>query len=84
MEGLGARLVVTNIPPPYHHTQGVMMGWLTAAGSLARSLGPIFVSFLYHQFGPLVTFSAVDGIVAVSILLLFVSRYRLVPYPDDY
>ena len=70
-------------PPPPHthtHTQGMMMGWLTASGSLARTLGPIFVSFLYHHLGPLITFSTVDGIIAASILLLLVSRHRLIPY----
>ena len=68
-------------PPPHTpHTQGMMMGWLTASGSLARTLGPIFVSFLYHHLGPLITFSTVDGIIAASILLLLVSRHRLIPY----
>ena len=62
------------------HTQGMMMGWLTASGSLARTLGPIFVSSLYHHVGPLITFSTVDGIIAASIVLLLVSGHRLVPY----
>ncbi len=57
-----------------------MMGILTGAGSLARSLGPIFVSQLYHSQGPLVTFAAVDGIIGISILVLLVFSPRLVPY----
>ena len=57
-----------------------MMGVLTAAGSLARSLGPIFVSTLYHHFGPVVTFAAVDGVVALSIILLLLSCRSLVPF----
>lgn len=56
------------------------MGWLTAAGSLARSLGPLFVSFLYHATGPTVTFSVVVGIVGASILLLLIFCRRLIPY----
>lgn len=60
--------------------QGAMMGWLTAAGSLARSLGPLFVSFLYHATGPTVTFSVVVGIVGASILLLLIFCRRLIPY----
>ncbi len=62
------------------HTQGTMMGVLTAAGSLARFLGPIFVSNLYHSQGPLITFAAVDGIIGVSIVVLLVFSWRLVPY----
>ena len=58
-----------------------MMGILTAAGSLARSLGPIFVTNLYDRFGPMITFAAVDGVVAVSILILLAFCHRLVPYP---
>ena len=60
--------------------QGTMMGVLTAAGSLARSLGPIFVSTLYDNTGPEVTFAAVVGIVAASIVVMTVFYYRLVPY----
>lgn len=57
-----------------------MMGVLTAAGSLARSLGPIFVSTLYAHTGPEVTFSAVVGVVAVSIVFMAAFYYRLVPH----
>jgi ceroid-lipofuscinosis MFS transporter 7 len=60
--------------------QGTMMGVLTAAGSLARSLGPIFVSTLYSEAGPEVTFSAVVGIVAVSIIFMTTFYHRLVPH----
>ena len=31
--------------------QGVWMGILTAAGSLARICGPVFVSEIYKEFG---------------------------------
>ena len=41
------------------------MGILTAAGSLARICGPIFVSEIYKEFGTYWTF----GITAVSLAL---------------
>ena len=56
------------------------MGVLTAAGSLARSLGPVFVSTLYAETGPEVTFAAVVGIVAASIIFMAIFYHRLLPY----
>uniref|UniRef100_A0A4W2FIB1 Major facilitator superfamily domain containing 8 n=1 Tax=Bos indicus x Bos taurus TaxID=30522 RepID=A0A4W2FIB1_BOBOX len=32
--------------------QGVYMGWLTASGSAARILGPVFISQVYTAWGP--------------------------------
>ena len=57
-----------------------MMGVLTAAGSLARMVGPIFVSTLYEHTGPEVTFATVDGIVGIGILILLVFFTKLVPF----
>ena len=57
-----------------------MMGILTAAGSLARSLGPVFVSLLYAEKGPEVTFAAVVGVLAAGILFMTVFYHRLLPY----
>ncbi|KAJ8298001.1 hypothetical protein KUTeg_024532, partial [Tegillarca granosa] len=50
--------------------QGVWMGLLTASGSLARTLGPIFVSQIYNSYGPRVTFIAVSILVLLTIGLL--------------
>lgn len=60
--------------------QGTMMGFLTAAGSLARSLGPVFVSYVYTHTGPQITFGILDGYVGFMIILSVVSYKRLVPY----
>lgn len=60
--------------------QGTMMGILTAAGSLARALGPMSVSALYQHFGPTVTFSSVVGLLMAAIIILLVFSYRLIPY----
>lgn len=57
-----------------------MMGVLTAAGSLARALGPIAVTTLYQHTGPQITFASIDGLVFVGILILLAFCRRLVPY----
>lgn len=56
------------------------MGLLTAAGSLARALGPMSTSVLYQHYGPYVTFTTVVGVVALTILLILVCSPRLIPY----
>ena len=57
-----------------------MMGLLTAAGSLARALGPMTTSVLYQHYGPTVTFSTVVGVLGLTILFILVCSPRLVPY----
>ena len=57
-----------------------MMGIITAMGSLARTVGPLFVTFLYDQLGPQITFATADGIIALAIIILMVFCYRMVPY----
>ena len=60
--------------------QGTMMGILTAAGSTARSIGPIFVSYVYTHTGPQITFAILDGYLGLVIILSVLSYSRLVPY----
>lgn len=60
--------------------QGVYMGWLTAAGSGARTLGPIFVSNVYTLFGPRWAFSLICGLVVLAILLLAAVYKRLIAF----
>ena len=59
--------------------QGLWMGILTAAGSFARILGPIFVSEIYKEFGTYWTY----GITALSLALAGIGTLltykRLVP-----
>lgn len=57
-----------------------MMGFLTAAGSLARMVGPLFVTFLYDFTGPQITMGSIIGILALAIIALTVTCYRLVPF----
>uniref|UniRef100_A0A8C5M6E4 Major facilitator superfamily domain containing 8 n=1 Tax=Leptobrachium leishanense TaxID=445787 RepID=A0A8C5M6E4_9ANUR len=61
--------------------QGVYMGWLTASGSIARTLGPVFVIQTYTHLGPQWTFSLTCAIVAVSIVLLFAVYKKLIAFP---
>ncbi|XP_076117652.1 major facilitator superfamily domain-containing protein 8-like isoform X2 [Mytilus galloprovincialis] len=60
--------------------QGMMMGWLTASGSLARTVGPIFVSQVYNAYGPRVTFVSMIIIVFLAILMLLAVFKRLTPF----
>lgn len=61
-------------------TQGVYMGWLTASGSGARTLGPVFVSQVYTILGPRWAFSVICGIVLVAIVFLSAMYKRLVAF----
>uniref|UniRef100_A0A8C9B461 Major facilitator superfamily domain containing 8 n=1 Tax=Phocoena sinus TaxID=42100 RepID=A0A8C9B461_PHOSS len=60
--------------------QGVYMGWLTASGSAARILGPVFISQVYAAWGPRWAFSLVCGMVVLTITLLGVVYRRLIAF----
>uniref|UniRef100_A0AAY3ZZT2 Major facilitator superfamily (MFS) profile domain-containing protein n=1 Tax=Denticeps clupeoides TaxID=299321 RepID=A0AAY3ZZT2_9TELE len=60
--------------------QGVYMGWLTASGSCARTLGPVFVSHTYTLLGPRWAFSLICGMVLAAILLLAFTYRRLIAF----
>ncbi|XP_033127126.1 major facilitator superfamily domain-containing protein 8-like isoform X2 [Anneissia japonica] len=62
--------------------QGLYMGILTAAGSLARTLGPIFVSQIYSSKGNRAAFSVLLG-MEVAMLALYLACYkRFIPYQE--
>lgn len=60
--------------------QGVYMGWLTASGSGARTLGPVFVSQVYTNLGPRWAFSLICGMVVGAIVLLSSVYHRLIAF----
>ncbi|MEQ2159237.1 Major facilitator superfamily domain-containing protein 8 [Goodea atripinnis] len=60
--------------------QGVYMGWLTASGSGARTLGPVFVSHVYTLLGPRWAFSLICGMVVVAVILLISAYHRLIAF----
>ncbi|XP_056298982.1 major facilitator superfamily domain-containing protein 8 [Pseudoliparis swirei] len=61
--------------------QGVYMGLLTASGSGARTVAPIFVSQAYTILGPRWAFSIICGIVLGAIVILSSVYRRLLPFP---
>ncbi|KAK9524708.1 hypothetical protein VZT92_017078 [Zoarces viviparus] len=60
--------------------QGVYMGWLTASGSGARTVAPVFVSQAYTILGPRWAFGLICGMVVVAIILLSSVYHRLVTF----
>ncbi|KAM7366230.1 hypothetical protein PAMP_015686 [Pampus punctatissimus] len=60
--------------------QGVYMGWLTASGSGARTLGPVFVSQVYTLLGPRWAFSLICGLVVGAIILLSSVYHKLIAF----
>lgn len=56
------------------------MGWLTASGSGARTLGPVFVSQVYGLLGPRWAFSLICGMVVGAIILLSAAYHRLISF----
>ncbi|XP_059211438.1 major facilitator superfamily domain-containing protein 8 [Centropristis striata] len=60
--------------------QGVYMGWLTASGSGARTLGPVFVSQVYTILGPRWAFSLICVMVVGAIVLLSSVYQRLIAF----
>ncbi|XP_069349795.1 major facilitator superfamily domain-containing protein 8 isoform X7 [Eulemur rufifrons] len=64
--------------------QGVYMGWLTASGSGARILGPVFISQVYAHWGPRWAFGLVCGMVVFTIALLGVVYKRLIAFSIRY
>ncbi|XP_030047606.1 major facilitator superfamily domain-containing protein 8 [Microcaecilia unicolor] len=64
--------------------QGVYMGWLTASGSGARTLGPVFVSQIYTHLGPRWAFGLICGIILLATALLGAVYKRLIPFSVRY
>jgi len=59
--------------------QGLWMGLLTAVGSLARIVSPIFVSEIYKEFGTYWTFGLCAGSIGLASLVTLATYRRLVP-----
>jgi len=56
------------------------MGYLTAAGSAARVLGPIVVSYVYDTKGVYLTFSIIIVTMVLSLIISTVMYKRMVPF----
>ena len=55
------------------------MGFLTAAGSLARICGPVFVSEIYKEFGTYWTYGLTAISLALAIVGTLLTYKRLIP-----
>ncbi|XP_022084805.1 major facilitator superfamily domain-containing protein 8-like [Acanthaster planci] len=60
--------------------QGKMMGYLTAAGSLSRIVGPIYMGQMYGAFGPRLSFAIILAMLVVSVFLCAWNYSRFVPF----
>ncbi|XP_062902630.1 major facilitator superfamily domain-containing protein 8 isoform X1 [Mobula hypostoma] len=60
--------------------QGIYMGWLTASGSGARTLGPAFVGQVYPRYGPRWTFGPLCGMVMAATILVVLMYKRLLGF----
>ena len=56
------------------------MGLLTTSGSLARVIGPIFVSVIYEYYGTLVLFGIVTASLGLSFIITTLAYRQLVPF----
>ena len=59
------------------------MGALTASGSLARVMGPIFVTYVYNAFGLYVTFGIIEILTIITLILNLVYYKKMVPFQLD-
>jgi ceroid-lipofuscinosis MFS transporter 7 len=60
--------------------QGFMMGILTASGSLARTIGPIYVGWAYNNYGVRVAYGSAAGVVIIAVVVFVIFYKRLVPF----
>ncbi|OXA52425.1 Major facilitator superfamily domain-containing protein 8 [Folsomia candida] len=59
--------------------QGVWMGALTSISSLARVVGPIFVTYIYTEYGTIATSGTAVGLMVLVLVILLLIYKRLVP-----
>ena len=55
------------------------MGLLSAFGSLSRVLGPIFVSYIYTNYGTYLVMAAMSVSMVISLILTLIFYKRLIP-----
>lgn len=54
------------------------MGLLTGSGCLSRVLGPVFVTYIYTEYGTIVTFGLTTVMMVVCLVWLLIFNKRLV------
>jgi len=55
------------------------MGGLTSVSSLSRVIGPIFVTYIYTNYGTYVTSGTALGLMVLILIVLLAVYKRLVP-----
>jgi dipeptide/tripeptide permease len=61
-----------------------MTGILFMAGALARTIGPIVVSFLFDNYGPEATWGMEMAVLGVTIGIWVVFYRKIEPYEADH
>ncbi|XP_044259326.1 major facilitator superfamily domain-containing protein 8 isoform X2 [Tribolium madens] len=59
--------------------QGVWMGLMTGSGCLSRVMGPVFVTYIYEEFGTIWTFGLTTAMMVVCLLWLLYFNKTLMP-----
>ena len=59
------------------------MGLLSAFGSFSRILGPLFVSYIYTNFGTYWTMGSMAATLIISFVVTLLAYNRLVPMNID-
>ncbi|KAM9996653.1 hypothetical protein ACTFIZ_001593 [Dictyostelium cf. discoideum] len=76
--------IFSKVLNPNSHTQGTKMGWLTAGGSLARMVGPLWSQEIWtatNQQGMELFF--VTGVITLIAIIVFIIFYKdLSPHPE--
>jgi len=62
--------------------QGTKMGFLTASGSMARMLGPLWAANAYEYKGGQLVFGATAGFLFFTLLVTLLLYKFLVPHPE--
>jgi len=62
--------------------QGTKMGYLTAGGSLARMVGPLYAVTAYKYGGGELLFVGTNSLVIVSLIVLLLNYSLLAPHPS--
>ncbi|XP_063723292.1 major facilitator superfamily domain-containing protein 8-like [Symsagittifera roscoffensis] len=60
--------------------QGFLQGILTAAGSLARALGPLLVTQLFDHYGPMAAYLSQAASVGVATTVVFVFNRKFIQH----
>lgn len=55
------------------------MGFMTGSGCLSRVLGPVFVTYVYQEYGTVWTFGMTSVMMAISLVWLWYFEASLEP-----